>query len=97
MSVSRVECGGRVLPHRVLGARVGMLPLCSSSWVIDKLNRFRLVQEVDPTGGRTCCNGLERINSRDYTVHHARLVPAGYVWDSAATRAVASARYDLTA
>ncbi|MDY0018891.1 MAG: hypothetical protein RBT47_02710, partial [Anaerolineae bacterium] len=93
--VTAVNAGGESFPTEVLGARVGNTPSLLIVNGYDKLNRFGLVQEVDPTEGPNLRMDLERINSRDYTVHHGQAVPTAYAWDSASNEAVASGAVDL--
>ncbi|MFP4343702.1 MAG: N-acetylmuramoyl-L-alanine amidase, partial [Anaerolineales bacterium] len=93
--VTAVNEGGESFPTETLGARVSDLaPLLIVSGY-DKLNRYGLVEEVDPTEGYNLRMWLERINERDYVTHHGEAVPAVYAWDSASNEAVAAGFVDL--
>ncbi|MEA3310108.1 MAG: N-acetylmuramoyl-L-alanine amidase, partial [Chloroflexota bacterium] len=85
-----INDGGQSLPTEVLGARVGdYAPLLIVNG-FDKMNRFDLVPEIDPTEGYNLRLWMEQINSRDYVVQHGAATPAHYAWDSAGNEVVAA-------
>ncbi|MGC9399159.1 MAG: N-acetylmuramoyl-L-alanine amidase [Anaerolineae bacterium] len=95
--VTATNDGGESFPTETLGARVGdHVPLLLVNG-FDKLNRFGLVEEVDPTEGYNLRLWEPRINSRRYVVHHGDAVPAEYAWDSAGNEAVAAGDVLLSA
>jgi hypothetical protein len=87
--VTATNDGGESFPTETLGAQVGEAALLLVNG-FDKLNRFGLVEEIDPVEGYNLRLWLERINTRDYVVQHGQAVPAGYAWDSASNEAVAA-------
>jgi len=88
VKVTAVNDGGESFPTEVLGARVGAdAPLLIVNGY-DKLNRFGLVQEVDPIEGPNLRMFLDQINSRDYVIDHGEATPQTYAWDSASNEAV---------
>ncbi|MCD4738924.1 MAG: hypothetical protein K8R89_06660, partial [Anaerolineae bacterium] len=93
--VRAINDGGQSLPTEVLGARVGnYAPLLIVNG-FDKLSRFDLVQEIDPTEGYNLRLWMEQINRRDYVVQHGAATPAHYAWDSASNEAVAAGEVAL--
>ncbi len=93
--VTAVNEGGESLPTETLGARVGDLAPLLIVNGYDKLNRYGLVEEIDPTEGYNLRMWLERMNERDYVTHHGEVVPAAYAWESASNEAVADGFVDL--
>jgi N-acetylmuramoyl-L-alanine amidase len=95
--VTATNDGGESFPTETLGARVGdHAPLLLVNG-FDKLNRFGLVEEVDPTEGYNLRLWEHRINSRSYIVHHGDAIPQDYAWDSASNEAVAVEHVTLEA
>ena len=96
--VTAVNAGGESLRSEVLGARMGA-PTGNAALLIvngfDKLTRFGLYTDDDTLVGSSQRLWLERLNSRDYVVHHGDAVPARYAWDSASNEAVAAGMVDL--
>jgi N-acetylmuramoyl-L-alanine amidase len=86
--VTAINAGGESFPTEVLGARVGE-PLALLVNGFDKLNRFELVQEVDPVEGANLRMWIDRMNSRRYIVHHGGAIPGDVAWDGTSNEAVA--------
>ncbi len=94
--VTATNDGGESFPTETLGARVGdHAPLLLVNG-FDKLNRFGLVEEIDPTEGYNLRLWEHRVNSRSYVVHHGDAIPQDYAWDSASNEAVAAGDVRLT-
>ncbi len=96
--VTGVNAGGESFPTEVLGARVSAptgAPVLLIVNAFDKLTHYGLYEEADPLMGINQRMWLERMNSRDYVVHHGEAVPIPYAWDSASNEAVIHAGVDL--
>lgn len=87
VKVTGINAGGESFPTEVLGARVGDAALLIVS-AFDKLNRFGLIDEDDPTMGASLRMWVDQMNSYDYVVHHGQAVPSDYAWDSASNEAI---------
>ena len=91
--VGATNAGGESFPTETLGARVG-----DSAGVLivngfDRLNRFALVEEVDPVEGLNLRIFLDRMNRYDYVVSHGDAID--HAFDSAANEAVAEGSLSL--
>ena len=92
--VTAMNAGGESLRSEVLGARVGEAALLIVNG-FDKLTRFGLHIDNDPLVGPSQRLWLDRLNRRDYVVHHGTAVPLRYAWDSASNEAITAGTVDL--
>lgn len=93
--VTATNAGGESFPTEVLGARVGT-PRLLLVYGFDRLDHQHLVRDNDPVEGLNLRLWLDRMNRRDYVVHHGAATPAEYAWDSASNEAVAAGLISLT-
>ncbi len=87
VKVTATNAGGESFPTEVLGARVGESKLLIVN-AFDRINRYGLYVDDDTLMGPSQRLWLDRLNRRDYAVHHGQAIPAQYAWDSASNEAV---------
>lgn len=95
--VTATNGGGESFPTETLGARVGDNVSLLIVNGFDKLNRFGLVEEIDPVEGYNLRMWLPQINGRAYAVHHGEAVPTAYAWDSASNEVISDTLVSLDA
>jgi N-acetylmuramoyl-L-alanine amidase len=86
--VTATNDGGESFPTEVLGARVGDQPLLLIVNGFDRLHADEIVVQVDPVEGPNARMWVNRMNSRDYVVHHGNAIPVAYAWNSASNEVV---------
>ncbi len=86
--VTATNDGGESFPTEVLGARVGDQPPLLIVNGFDRLHADEVVIQYDPVEGPNARMWADRMNNRDYVVHHGQAVPEAYAWNSASNEAV---------